>query len=44
MIALPGKDAATLTAFKDDVEAHGGSAEQIEQACCDMSGAFIGGV
>ena len=44
LFAVPGKDAATLTAFKDDLEAHGGSAEQIEQACCDMSGAFIRGI
>jgi len=44
LFATPGKDAATLTAFKDDLEAHGGSAEHIEQACCDMSGAFIRGL
>ena len=44
LFATPGKDAATLNAFKDDLEAHGGSAGQIEQACCDMSPAFIRGI
>lgn len=44
LFAAPGKDAATLEAFKDDLEAHGGSADRIEQACCDMSGAYIRGI
>ena len=40
----PGKDAGTLTAFKEDLQAHGGSPEQIKEACCDMSPAFISGI
>jgi transposase len=44
LFVTPGKDAATLTAFKDDLEAHGGTAGQIEQVCCDMSPAFIRGI
>jgi transposase len=44
LFATPGKDAATLTAFKKDLEAHGGRAENIKQACCDMSRAFIRGI
>ena len=44
LFATPGKDAATLTAFKKDLEAHGGRAENIKQACCDMSPAFIRGI
>jgi transposase len=44
LFATPGKDAATLTAFKEDLEAHGGRAENIKQACCDMSPAFIRGI
>ena len=44
LFATPGKDAATLTAFKDDLEAHGGEAEDIKQACCDMSPAYIHGI
>ncbi len=44
LFATPGKDAATLKAFKDDLEAHGGCADQIKQACCDMSQAFIRGI
>jgi transposase len=44
LFATPGKDAATLKAFEEDLEAHGGCAEQIKQACCDMSPAFIRGI
>jgi len=44
LFATPGKDAATLTAFREDLEAHGGRAENIRQACCDMSPAFIRGI
>jgi transposase len=44
LFATPGKDSATLTAFKEDLEAHGGRAEQIKEACCDMSPAFISGL
>ena len=41
LFATPGKDAATLTAFKEDLEAHGGDAGKVKRACCDMSPAFI---
>ena len=44
LFATPGKDAATVTEFKKDLEAHGGSPENIKQACCDMSPAFIRGI
>lgn len=44
LFATPGKDAATLSAFKEDLEAHGGAAANVTQACCDMSPAFIRGV
>ena len=44
LFATPGKDAATLTAFKEDLMAHGGHPENIKQACCDMSPAFIRGI
>ena len=44
LFATPGKDAGTLTAFKEDLQAHGGSPEQIKEACCDMSPAFISGI
>lgn len=44
LFATPGKDSETLKAFKLDLEAHGGRADQIEQACCDMSPAFIRGI
>ena len=44
LFATPGKDATTLTAFKEDLQAHGGRPENIKQACCDMSPAFIRGI
>ncbi len=44
LFATPGKDAATLTAFKEDLKAHAGAAENIKQACCDMSPAFVRGI
>jgi transposase len=44
LFATEGKDAATVKAFREDLEAHGGQAEQIEEACLDMSAAFIGGL
>jgi len=43
LFATEGKNADTVRAFKDDLEAHGGAAEQIEEACTDMSAAFIAG-
>ncbi len=44
LFATEGKDARTVKAFKQDLEAHGGQAEQIEEACLDMSAAFISGL
>jgi len=44
LFATEGKDAATVEAFKEDLESHGGKAEQIEEACLDMSPAFIAGL
>lgn len=44
LFATPGKGAGTLGAFKQDLEAHGGKAEDIQDACCDMSPAFISGI
>jgi len=44
LFATEGKDATTVKAFKEDLEAHGGKAEQIEEACLDMSAAFIAGL
>ena len=39
-----GKDAKTVEAFAEDLEAHGGKAENIAEVCIDMSQAFIKGV
>ena len=44
LFATPGKDAATVTAFEHDLKEHGGTPEQIQEACCDMSPAFIAGI
>lgn len=44
LFATPGKDAATVKAFKEDLVAHGGSATKIQDVSCDMSPAFIAGV
>ena len=44
IFATPGKGAGTLEDFKEDLEAHGGRADLIEEACCDMSPSFISGI
>lgn len=44
LFAAEGKDSSTVQRFKDDLIEHGGSVENIEQMCCDMSPAFIKGV
>ena len=44
LFATEGKDASTVSRFREDLEAHGGRAEQVEEACLDMSGAFIRGL
>ena len=43
LFATEGKDAATVAAFADDLAAHGGDAEAVEEVCIDMSPAFIKG-
>lgn len=44
LFVTEGKDAATVEAFRKDLEAHGGEAARIEEACVDMSAAFIRGL
>jgi transposase len=44
LFATPGKDASTIARFRADFEAHGGKADQLEEVCCDMSGAFLKGI
>lgn len=44
LFATAGKDAATIEAFRADLEAHGGQAAQIEEVCVDMSAAFKRGL
>jgi transposase len=44
LFATEGKDAATVAAFAEDLTAHGGDPEAIEEVCIDMSPAFIKGV
>jgi len=43
LFVTEGKDASTLSRFKEDLESHKGDAEAIEEICCDMSPAFISG-
>ena len=43
LFATEGKDADTVSAFADDLAAHGGDPEAIEEVCIDMSPAFIKG-
>ena len=35
LFGTPGKDAATVGAFAEDLRAHGGASERIEQVACD---------
>jgi len=44
LFVTEGKDAQTIAAFSDDLRRHGGTAEQIEKVCMDMSVAFQSGV
>jgi transposase len=44
IFATPGKDASTLECFSQDLSAHHGDPENIQEVCCDMSPAFIKGV
>ena len=44
LFATDGKDASTVERFKQDLIAHSGDPDAIEEMCCDMSPAFISGV
>lgn len=44
LFATAGRDASTVGAFREDLEAHGGTREQIEEFCLDMSPAFRKGI
>ncbi len=44
LFATKGKDHTTVTKFADDLKEHGGTPEQIEHVCQDMSAAFAKGV
>ena len=44
MFITEGKDASTLSRFKEDFDSHKGDAKAIKEICCDMSPAFIAGV
>ncbi len=44
LFATEGRDAATVAAFAEDLAAHRGEPEAIEEVCIDMSPAFIKGV
>jgi len=44
LFATEGKDAETVQRFRQDLEAHGGKAEQVREVCLDMSAAFIRGL
>src|SRR5689334_15552374 len=44
LFTTEGKDAATVAAFAEDLAAHGGEPDAIEEVCIDMSPAFIKGV
>jgi len=44
LFATEGRKADVVERFADDLEAHGGCAENIEDVCIDMSKSFISGV
>ena len=44
LFATEGRDADTVAAFADDLTAHGGDPEAIDEVCIDMSPAFIKGI
>jgi transposase len=44
VFAIEGKNADTIRRFREDLQAHGGVPEQVEEACLDMSAAFIRGL
>ena len=44
LFVTEGKDSSTVEKFKQDFTDHNGSPEQVKEACCDMSPAFISGI
>jgi transposase len=44
LFVTPGKDAQTLEAFRQDLIAHHGDPQTVEQFCSDLSPAFISGI
>jgi len=44
LFATEGKGAETVAAFAEDLAAHGGDPDAVEEVCIDMSPAFIKGV
>ena len=44
LFMTPGRDHETVAAFKQDLEAHGGVADDIKHVCIDMSAAYAKGV
>jgi transposase len=44
VFACPGRDSQTIESFALHLQAHGGHAERITEACTDMSKAYIKGV
>jgi transposase len=43
LFATEGRDARTVSEFRQDLERHGGTPEQVQEICMDMSPAFIRG-
>ncbi len=44
VFATPGRDAATVERFAQDLRAHGGHPDQVTEVCQDMSEAYLVGV
>ena len=44
LIATKGRKAEVVERFAEDLEAHGGCAENIQNVCIDMSKSFISGI
>jgi transposase len=44
LFATEGRDADTVRQFREDLEAHGGKAEQVEEVCLDLSGGYLSGL
>ena len=44
LFMTPGRGHDTLAAFKQDLQAHGGNADEIKHVCMDMSAAYTKGV